>query len=80
MATEIGTAGAFNGMGRTMPPTLIGMVFNILRIPVALLLSSTELGLLGIWWTVSLSSVLKGTIAPILYNHMINHKLDTIVE
>lgn len=80
MATEIGTTGAFNGLGKTLPPTFIGVIFNILRIPMALVLSSTKLGLLGIWWSISLSSVMKGTIAPILYNYMINNKLEIMVE
>lgn len=80
MATEIGTTGAFNGLGKTLPPTLIGVIFNILRIPMALFLSNTKLGLLGIWWSISLSSVMKGTVSPLLYNYMINRKLNTIVE
>lgn len=80
MTTEIGTAGAFNGLGKTVPPTLIGVTFNILRIPMALALSSTGLELLGIWWSISLSSVMKGTILPILYYYNMRKKLETIVE
>ncbi|NLX61227.1 MAG: MATE family efflux transporter [Tissierellia bacterium] len=80
MATEIGTAGAFNGLGKTVPPTLIGVIFNLLRIPMALVLSSTNLGLLGIWWAISLSSMIKGTVSPLIYYHMINNKLCHLVE
>jgi putative MATE family efflux protein len=61
MCIEITTAGAFNGLGRTMPPSIVGIVINALRIPAALLLSSI-IGLSGVWWSISLSSVLKGTI------------------
>jgi Na+-driven multidrug efflux pump len=61
MCLEITTAGAFNGIGRTVPPSIVGIILNALRIPGALLLS-TALGLTGVWWSISLSSVLKGII------------------
>lgn len=61
MCIEITTAGAFNGLGRTVPPSLNGIVFNTLRIPGALLLSSA-LGLSGVWWSISLSSIMKGIV------------------
>ena len=78
MTIEIGTAGAFNGIGKTLPPTLIGIVFNIFRIPLALILSSTSLGLLGIWWSISLSSIIKGTLSPIVYNYVLKHRLEEL--
>lgn len=62
MSIEIGTTGAFNGLGKTLQPTLIGIVFNLLRIPVALILSSTVLGLSGVWWSISTTSIFKGII------------------
>ena len=62
MAIEIGTQGAFNGLGRTIPPSFVGILFNGLRIPASLILSSTSLGLDGIWWSISISSVFKGII------------------
>jgi Na+-driven multidrug efflux pump len=61
MCIEITTAGAFNGLGKTVPPSLNGIVLNALRIPGALLLSA-GLGLSGVWWSISLSSVMKGII------------------
>ena len=61
MCIEITTAGAFNGLGKTVPPSIVGIVFNALRIPGALLLSM-GLGLTGVWWSISLSSILKGLI------------------
>lgn len=60
MSIEIGTTGAFNGLGRTIPPTINGVIFNLLRIPAAMILSQTTLGLSGIWYSISLSSILKG--------------------
>lgn len=63
MCIEITTAGAFNGLGKTLPPSLVGIVFTGLRIPAALILSKPEiLGLNGIWWSISVSSIFKGII------------------
>ena len=63
MCIEITMAGGFNGMGRSVPPALISVGFNMLRIPAAFLLSTyTVLGLNGIWWAISMSSVFKGTV------------------
>lgn len=63
MSIEIGTTGAFNGLGKTVPPTVVGITLNALRIPMAMLLSTyTVLGLSGIWWAISISSILKGII------------------
>jgi putative MATE family efflux protein len=61
MCIEIATAGAFNGLGKTIPPSIVGITFNAMRIPAALLLS-ISLGLTGVWWSISLSSILKGLI------------------
>ena len=61
MCIEITTAGAFNGLGRTVPPSLVGIVLNAMRIPGALILS-TVIGLNGVWWSISISSVIKGLI------------------
>lgn len=62
MCIEIVTAGAFIGHGKSFPPSVVGIVFNLLRIPGALLLSSTSLGLKGVWWAISISSVFKGLV------------------
>ena len=62
MCIEIVTAGAFIGHGQSLPPSVVGIVFNLLRIPGALLLSSTALGLEGVWWAISISSICKGLV------------------
>lgn len=59
MCIEITTAGAFNGLGRTMPPSIVSITLTALRIPLAALLGSW-LGLNGIWWAITISSILKG--------------------
>ena len=64
---EATTAGAFNGLGKTVPPSVVGITLNALRIPMALILSSTALGLNGAWWAISISSILKGTVLMTWY-------------
>lgn len=68
MTIEIATGGAFNGLGKTVPPSVVGIIFNGLRIPASLILSSyTSLGLTGVWWSISMSSVFKGIILTLWF-------------
>lgn len=68
MCIEISTAGAFNGIGRTIPPSLNGIILTGLRIPAAIILSEPNiLGLNGVWWSISLSSILKGIVLTIWF-------------
>ena len=62
MCVEITTAGAFSGLGKTLPPSLIGILFTSARIPAAMILTRTSLGLDGIWWSITVSSIFKGTL------------------
>lgn len=76
MSIEIGTAGAFNGLGKTLPPTIVGIILNALRIPIAILLSGyTILGLAGVWWSITLTSIVKGIILVIWFKYLLNNKL-----
>ena len=67
MCTEITTAGAFQGLGKPFPAAVEGVTLNLLRIPMAIGLSATVLGLNGVWWSISISSILKGLILPIWF-------------
>lgn len=67
MMLEITTQGLFYGTGRTVPPAVIGITFNYLRIPLAMLLVTTGLGIDGLWWAVSISSILKGIVAAVWF-------------
>ena len=62
MCIEILTAGAFNGLGKTKPPFYITTFFNIIRIPMALFLSHDSiLGLNGVWWAITITTLFKGS-------------------
>lgn len=63
MMLEITMQGMFYGTGRSIQPAAISIGGNLIRIPLAVYLVSMGLGVSGIWWAVSLSSILKGACA-----------------
>ncbi|MDD2525511.1 MAG: MATE family efflux transporter [Bacteroidales bacterium] len=68
MVAERVSAGGFNGLGKTHIPAVIGIAFNALRIPTAWLFVYTlGMGVTGIWWAISLSSILKGVLLSVWY-------------
>lgn len=68
MCIEITSGGFFNGLGRTQIPSIVGIVFTGARIPMALVLSSPHLlGLQGIWWSISITSIIKGIVMVVVY-------------
>lgn len=62
MCVEIIGAGVFSGFGQTLIPSAINIILTIGRIPLALYLSTTPLGLNGIWWAITISSIIKGIV------------------
>jgi len=62
MMLEITTQGMFNGLGKTTPPAIISIVFNTIRIPLAMFLGM-RIGVTGVWWAISITSVFKGVIS-----------------
>ncbi len=67
MCMEIATTGAFSGIGNTVPPSVEGIILTALRIPAAMFLMETALGLNGVWWSITVSSILKGTILTVWF-------------
>ena len=78
MMLEITLQGVFYGMGRTVPPAIISIGCNYLRIPMALLFVSLGWGLPGIWWTICLTSILKGIIILVWFMVIKKKTLDKI--
>ena len=75
MCIEITTTGAFNGLGQTLIPSVISVIFTGLRVPAAYILSSKDvLGLNGVWWSISLSSVFKGVIITAIFLYYMKKK------
>ncbi|WP_212694063.1 MATE family efflux transporter [Vallitalea pronyensis] len=68
MCAEIMTKASFNGLGKTFRPAVVGLVFTALRIPLALYLASyIGLAVNGIWWSISMTSMIKGVLLVYLF-------------
>ena len=61
MCVELTTVGALSGLGRTRLCSIISIAFTSARIPLAIILGGLS-GLSGIWWALSMTSIIKGII------------------
>jgi putative MATE family efflux protein len=80
MMLEIVIQGVFYGMGRTIPPAIISISCNYLRIPMAMLFVSFGWGLSGIWWTICITSIIKGIIILIWFLTIKKKTLDKLAK
>ncbi len=62
MCFEILSISAMNALGHTKLPATVSIVFTGMRIPLAMLLMATALGLAGIWWSIAISTICKGVL------------------
>ncbi|NFI96052.1 MATE family efflux transporter [Clostridium botulinum] len=75
MCIEITITGAFNGLGRTYIPSIIGILLTGARVPASYFLCNPNvLGLDGIWWSISISSILKGTVLLTIYLYLLRKR------
>jgi len=65
-ATESVSNGLFTGIGKPKISSIISVIFTSLRLPMALVLIK-PFGLSGIWISIAISSILKGSTAYLLY-------------
>ncbi|HAE40057.1 MAG TPA: hypothetical protein DCG57_15720 [Candidatus Riflebacteria bacterium] len=71
MAWEMVVSGVFTGLGITYPTLFITVPFTVGRVPLAWFLAYyLEMGVTGIWWAISLSSLAKGIGLYLLYRYM----------
>ncbi len=70
MCVELMTVGALSGMGKTMEASVITIILTAARIPLAVILGGTAMGLNGIWWALTISSIVKGIIFFVYYLHI----------
>lgn len=61
MIIESLVGGALNGLGKTIPQSIVSLTFNIMRIPMAYFLIR-HYGLNGIWLAITISSIFKGIV------------------
>ena len=62
LCVELMTVGALSGLGKTHLCSVISILLTSARIPLAILLAATSLELLGIWWALTLTSMIKGVV------------------
>lgn len=61
------SASAFDGLGKTLPPTIVSTTFNALRVVIAFFLSQTALGLNGIWIAIAFGNLMRGVVITSWY-------------
>jgi putative MATE family efflux protein len=66
LCVEIACSGSFNGLGKSYIPAAVSIIFNGLRIPLAILFSGWW-GVAGVWWAICVSTVAKGTILGVAF-------------
>jgi putative efflux protein, MATE family len=57
---EAVAGGTLKGIGKTLPPSIISISTNVLRVIVVILLSKTDLGLNGIWIAITVTCAMRG--------------------
>lgn len=67
LCIETTTVGALSGLGRTHLCSVVSIIFTSARIPLAIILGGTSLGLNGIWWALSSTSIVKGVLFVIVF-------------
>lgn len=73
MCIELTTAGAFTGLGKTIPPSIASIVLSAVRIPIASVLVAAGMGLNGIWWSITISCILKGIVMFVWFLYYLKH-------
>ena len=75
MCVELMSVGAISGLGNTKLCSIISVTFTVIRIPIAYVLCATALAENGLWWALTISSVLKGIIFWIAF-HVESKKME----
>lgn len=55
------------GVGKTLPPSIVSIVCNTIRVPIAYFLSISPLGLIGLWIGFISGAILRGIVLVIVY-------------
>lgn len=74
---EMISNGVFTGLGKPRIPAIISIVFTLLRIPMALIFIKF-FDVNGIWISISLSSILKGITAYLIYKLRIGKEYNNV--
>ena len=69
MCVELMTVGALSGLGKTTLCSVISITLTGARIPLAMFLTSIGMGLSGIWWALTISSIAKGILFYLTFKY-----------
>ena len=72
MCIELMAIGAISGLGNTKICSIVSIIVTGMRIPLAILLSSTSLGINGVWWALTITSVTKGILFHLIFHWQCN--------
>ena len=61
---------ALSGLGRTRLSSTISVILTGSRIPLALILTHAGMGLNGVWWALTISSIVKGIVFTLTFRHI----------
>ncbi|MEG0128926.1 MATE family efflux transporter [Clostridium sp.] len=73
-AVEMVTGGAFMGLSRTKYSAAISVGLTVIRLPIAMILVKF-IGVNGIWWSIAISSILKGVVSYVIYKYVLWKKV-----
>ena len=79
MCEELMTVGALSGLGRTRLCSIISIIFTSARIPLAVILGG-RMGLTGIWWAFSSTSIVKGIIFVLTFFYITRETKNSTVR
>lgn len=67
MSVELMAVGAISGFGSTKLCSVISVALTSLRIPLAVILTGAGMGLNGIWWALTSTSMIKGVVLHLTF-------------
>ena len=73
-SVEMITNGAFIGLGATRYSATISIGLTLIRIPLAMVLVKF-IGVNGIWWSIAISSMIKGIVSFTVYKLILFKKI-----
>lgn len=74
---EMVSNGLFTGLGKPKIPAIVSVSFTVLRIPIAYVLGK-QMGVQGIWWAISGTTILKGCTLYGLYHFKAKRMLQVL--
>ena len=72
MCIEYTSSGAFNGLGKTLGPAIVCIIFTAIRIPTAIIFSNIW-GLNGVWIAITVSSIIRGSLIFAWFSYKIKN-------